>query len=612
MKTILTIVALAVFGSIFALSGCGDNWLDNAPTVYIKSINIQGDGTGTIEGVATGQVHAVFVGTNTKNEALLRKANGTTRWSFDVAGLPQGAHTVYVCAASGSAYGALRAWSFVLESEGYEKTFEGVPEPSSSAAASTSSVEMSSSSSSTETSQNYDFDGNIAALRAAITSTTAQTINVTVTGIVHACKSSGLFWIQDNTAGIYVYTTKTDAPAVGSKITLTATKGQIYENLKEVTDYTGYSVVSTGNLIYRQTGTPAADKQGQAWKTESVVVSSTWNDKSNITVGGVIYRNDSGLSITAGTYRITGPVSQYLADIQVMVFPGGAVNLNPPASSSAASTSSTGSTGSVGSVNPAGSWAQDAAKPVAQRPFNNYYGAAYGKTGADLKAALKTIISGHTDLGYDGLFTIYAVSDITPDGKIWDIYSDRDGTGMDRAYDFTISTKRCGNYKNEGDCWNREHMIPQSKFGKARPMVSDAHHVLPTDGKVNGIRSSWPHATVGSASFTSLNGSKLGSSSTSGYSGTAFEPINAYKGDTARIYFYFCVRYHNGSISAWESMNSGAKLKSWAQTLYRQWHAADPVSQKERVRNNAIQSYQKNRNPFIDYPELADLIDFTN
>ena len=407
MKRILTIVALAVFAGIMVLAGCGDNWLDNAPTVYIKSINIQGDGTGTIEGVATGQVHAVFVGTNTSAESKLVKAQGTSRWTFSVTNLQQGANTVYVIAASGSAYGAPRSWSFVLESEGYDKTF----------------------------------------------------------------------------------------------------------------------------------------------------------------------------------------------------------NLNPPASSTSASATSTGS---VASANPAGSWAQDAAKPVAQRPFNNYYGAAYGKTGAELKLALKTIISGHTDLGYDGLFTIYAVSDITPDGKIWDIYSDRDGTGMDRAYDFTISTKRCGNYKNEGDCWNREHMIPQSKFGKARPMVSDAHHVLPTDGKVNGIRSSWPHATVGSASFTSLNGSKLGSSSTSGYSGTAFEPINAYKGDTARIYFYFCVRYYNGSISAWESMNSGAKLKSWAQTLYRQWHAADPVSQKEQDRNNGVQQYQKNRNPFIDYPELADLIDFTN
>jgi len=610
MRKLLTIAGLAIFTAILSLAGCGDNWLENAPTVYIKSINIQGNGTGTITGVATGQVHAVFIGTNTSAESKLVKAQGTTSWTFSVTNLPQGANTVYVIAASGSAYGAPRSWSFVLESEGYEKTFEDVPEPSSSAAASSSvSVDQSSSSAQTETTENYTFDGNIAAARAAITATTAQTINVTVTGIVHATKSPGLFWIQDSTAGIYCYTSKTDAPNIGDKITLTATKGQIYNGLKEVTDYTGYSVVSTTNLVYRQTGTPTAEKQGQAWKTESVVVSSTWNDKSNITVGGVIYRNDSGLSITAGTYRITGPVSQFKTDIQVMVFPGGAVNLNPPASSSAASTSSTGS---VGSVNPAGSWAQDAAKPVDQRPFNNYYGAAYGKTGADLKAALKTIISGHTDLGYDGLFTIYAVSDITPDGKIWDIYSDRDGTGMDRAYDFTISTKRCGNYKNEGDCWNREHMIPQSKFGKARPMVSDAHHVLPTDGKVNGIRSSWPHATVGSASFTSLNGSKLGSSSTSGYSGTAFEPINAYKGDTARIYFYFCVRYHNGSISAWESMNSGAKLKSWAQTLYKQWHAADPVSLKEQVRNNGVQQYQKNRNPFIDYPELADLIDFTN
>jgi len=136
---------------------------------------------------------------------------------------------------------------------------------------------------------------------------------------------------------------------------------------------------------------------------------------------------------------------------------------------------------------------------------------------------------------------------------------------------------------------------------------------LPTDGKVNGQRSNWPHATVGSASWTSQNGSKLGTSNAAGLSGTAFEPINAYKGDTARIYFYFSLRYNgNTAVKAWETMTVGARLKPWAQTLYREWNRLDPVSDKERMRNNGVQQFQKNRNPFIDYPELADMIDFTN
>jgi endonuclease I len=206
------------------------------------------------------------------------------------------------------------------------------------------------------------------------------------------------------------------------------------------------------------------------------------------------------------------------------------------------------------------------------------------------------------------------VADVTPDGKVWDIYSDRDGTGMSRPYTYShVKGDQCGNYSKEGDCYNREHMIPQSKFGEASPMVCDAHHVLPTDGKVNGMRSSYPHAMVSSARFTSLNGTKVGSSGTSGVTGDVCEPINVYKGDTARIYMYFSLRYWgNNTVKSWEAMNQGATLKPWAQTLFRQWHTLDPVSEKERVRNNGVQQFQKNRNPFIDYPELAELISFTD
>ena len=138
-------------------------------------------------------------------------------------------------------------------------------------------------------------------------------------------------------------------------------------------------------------------------------------------------------------------------------------------------------------------------------------------------------------------------------------------------------------------------------------MVSDAHHVIPTDGKVNGQRSNYPHGNVTSATWTSLNGSKRGTgSNNAGYSGNVFEPIGIYKGDIARIYFYFSVRYRsNGSCSDWAAMSSGAVLKAWAATVYKAWHTADPVSDKERARNTAIQGRQGNRNPFIDYPDLA-------
>ncbi|HPH03076.1 MAG TPA: endonuclease [Spirochaetota bacterium] len=280
-------------------------------------------------------------------------------------------------------------------------------------------------------------------------------------------------------------------------------------------------------------------------------------------------------------------------------------------SSSVSSSSSSVSSSSSSSATP-GSFQEDFSL---SQSIRDYYRSAYGLSGSALKTKLQQIITaGYVTKSYSYLYTIYADADRTSDSKVWDIYSDRDGTGLNRPYTYSFGTGTCGTYSKEGDCYNREHMIPQSKFNEASPMVSDAHHVLPTDGKVNGMRSSYPHGAVASATWTSQNGSKLGSgTSASGYTGTVFEPINAYKGDTARIYFYFCVRYYNNSaIEAWESMNAGAKLKTWAQTLYRQWASADPVSAKEVARNNGVYTHQKNRNPFVDYPVLCNMIDFAN
>jgi len=249
--------------------------------------------------------------------------------------------------------------------------------------------------------------------------------------------------------------------------------------------------------------------------------------------------------------------------------------------------------------------------------IRDYYRSAYGLSGSALKTKIRTIIStGYIDKGYSGLWTTYKTSDVTPAGKIWDLYSNtaNNGTGSTASYWFTPVTSQCGTYSVEGNCYNREHMIPQSTFGEKAPMVSDAHHVTATDGKVNGMRSNYPHGNVATATWTSKNGGKLGAgTSAQGYTSTCFEPRADAKGDIARIYFYFSVRYYgNTSCAAWASMNAGAKLKTWAINLYKSWASADPVSSKEITRNNAIYAIQKNRNPFIDYPSLINLIDFAN
>jgi hypothetical protein len=127
---------------------------------------------------------------------------------------------------------------------------------------------------------------------------------------------------------------------------------------------------------------------------------------------------------------------------------------------------------------------------------------------------------------------------------------------------------------------------------------------------VNNRRGNYPLGEVRSASWTSQNGSKLGTCKTSGYSGTVFEPIDEYKGDFARALMYMTVRYY-GEDSGWgnSDMTNKAVIKPWAIDMLLRWNKLDPVSQKEIDRNNAIyRDYQHNRNPFIDHPEYADMI----
>lgn len=252
---------------------------------------------------------------------------------------------------------------------------------------------------------------------------------------------------------------------------------------------------------------------------------------------------------------------------------------------------------------------------LAQIPAG-YYSAAEGKTDAALKTQLASIISAnYDDNSYDGLYDIYKTSDNLPNGKVWDMYSLKsDGTAN---YYFTHGSDKCGSYSGEGSCYNREHTFCDSWLGNASPQRSDAHHLIPTDGYVNNRRSSFPHGKVSSASWTSSNGSKLGSSDpATGYSGTVFEPIDEFKGDFARMYFYVATRYeskiagwvNNGTAGEILSGNAYPAYKPWFYTLMLQWANQDPVSPKEITRNNVIYTYQNNRNPYIDYPDLANYI----
>ena len=251
---------------------------------------------------------------------------------------------------------------------------------------------------------------------------------------------------------------------------------------------------------------------------------------------------------------------------------------------------------------------------LAQAPAG-YYNGTEGLTGAALKTKLSAIITaGHKDNGYDGLYNGYPTTDsdhfYENDGTVLDMYSENP-TGTD-PYTYRHGIKKCGNYSVEGDCYNREHIVPQSFFNQQSPMRGDIHFVRPTDGKVNGMRSNYPFGAVNSPSFTSKNGTKVGPSSSPGYGGTVAEPIDEFKGDIARMVFYFVTRYESrlSSFSTGNMLGGSPYpgLQAWEKDVLLAWSIQDPVSPTEIERNNASYVFQKNRNPFIDHPEWVQLI----
>jgi endonuclease I len=246
----------------------------------------------------------------------------------------------------------------------------------------------------------------------------------------------------------------------------------------------------------------------------------------------------------------------------------------------------------------------------------SYYSAVGSLTCAPMLSALRTIITnGFIGQSYSGLWTDYECTDKRPDnGKVYDIYSDIPGGTPPYYLTFVTSQDHGTGGTAEGQFFNREHSFPKSWFGGSTATNSpgtDLFHVYPTDKKVNGIRGNQPYGETSSPTFTSQAGNKYGpAGGNNGLSVDIFEPINAYKGDLARTYFYMATRYNIGgwanttaeSRTVLTATNFTGFLTPHLAMLYR-WHLADPVSQKEIDRNNTVYAIQGNRNPYIDHPE---------
>ena len=240
---------------------------------------------------------------------------------------------------------------------------------------------------------------------------------------------------------------------------------------------------------------------------------------------------------------------------------------------------------------------------------DKYYDGVDGKSSPDaILDALFNKIKDHTSKNYKNLEDYYEQTDFRGD-SVWDMYS--------TCY-FTMA-KANVSQKAVCDGWNKEHSIPQSWFSEATPMKSDLFHVYPTDARVNNLRNNHPYGEVNGGRGTGISNNtdnhalgKVGSNTFPGFSGTVYEPDDEYKGDFARTYFYMVARYRDKTFtsSGGDVVFTANKtnLTEYARNLFLKWHRQDPVSQKEIDRNQAVYGIQHNRNPFIDYPELAEYV----
>lgn len=204
--------------------------------------------------------------------------------------------------------------------------------------------------------------------------------------------------------------------------------------------------------------------------------------------------------------------------------------------------------------------------------FTGYYQTLNDKSGDQLYQALETLLMVRNIRTYGDARYLLEDSDLAvgSSNQLWLIYN---GANVLNIWDGGVS-------------FDREHVWPVSLLGVPRPenstksMATDAHNLRASTPSVNGAR--------GNLSFAE------GSGTNKAVSG-GYYPGDQHKGDVARIILYMHV--------GWDIAINVGNLNT-----FLKWHEEDPVDQFEINRNNVIYTYQNNRNPFIDHPELTSYL----
>jgi hypothetical protein len=229
-----------------------------------------------------------------------------------------------------------------------------------------------------------------------------------------------------------------------------------------------------------------------------------------------------------------------------------------------------------------------------------YYNSLEGKSGAVLKQAIQDIIANPSvvhEHNYGDIETILKACDQNPlnSNQVWLMYVEQPRSKLD-LQETGVNTGK----------WNREHIYPQSRGGftdgtdsvadginvwaptDANDIMAghgDAHHIRAEDGPENSIRNNKDY------------GEYMGPAGTQG----------SWRGDVARALFYMACRYNGLNVVNGNPANTTVgQLGDLA--LLLQWNHTDPSDDFEMNRNNYIYTWQVNRNPFIDFPLLADYV----